>query len=306
MSITVVGSVAFDCIETNVAKRDELLGGSATYFSIAASKFTKVNLVAVVGEDFGKDYVDFLGKFADLEGLEREPGETFRWSGRYSDDMNERETLSTHLNVFRDFAPKMPAQYRDCETVFLANIDPELQSDVLASLGPGKRLVGLDTMNFWIESKREQLIKALQQVDILTINEQELRQIVDEPNVWAAGAKALELGPSVVVCKRGEYGSVLFAQDGTFALPAFGTCKVVDPTGAGDSFAGAFFGYLDSRDEWRREDALKNAQVLGTVLASFTVEEFGVDALVDVDKAAMISRKEGLSRLCDFAFDFEL
>ena len=305
MTITVVGSVAFDAVETRVGKRDEQLGGSATFFSIAASKFTDVNLVAVVGEDFEQKYMDFLGKYSDLSGLVVEPGETFRWAGKYSDDMNDRETLATHLNVFADFSPKIPEKYRECETVFLANIDPDLQGDVLMSLGAGKRLVGLDTMNLWINIKKESLIKALRQVDILTINEDELRQLCDEPNVWAAGPKCLELGPKIVVCKRGEYGSVLFSGDATFALPAFGTHKVVDPTGAGDSFAGAFFGYLDKQKDWRANEALKNALVLGTVLASFTVEAFGVDGLVAVDKGAMGYRRKGLSRLCDFAFDFD-
>jgi len=305
LAITVVGSVAFDAVETRVAKREEQLGGSATFFSIAASKFTDVNLVAVVGEDFDQEYIDFLGKYSDLSGLVVEPGETFRWAGKYSDDMNARETLATHLNVFADFSPKIPDKYRACETVFLANIDPDLQGDVLRSLGPGKRLVGLDTMNLWINIKMESLVNALKQVDILTINEDELRQLCDEPNVWAAGPKCLELGPTIVVCKRGEYGSVLFTKAATFALPAFGTHDVVDPTGAGDSFAGAFFGYLDKQDDWRANEALKNALVLGTVLASFTVEAFGVDGLVQADKTAMHSRREGLSRLCDFAFDFD-
>jgi len=305
LAITVVGSVAFDAIETRVGKRDELLGGSATYFSIAASKFTEVNLVAVVGEDFDQKHIDFLAQYANLSGVAVEPGETFRWAGKYSDDMNDRETLATHLNVFADFSPKIPEKYRSCETVFLANIDPDLQSDVLRALGPGKRLVGLDTMNLWINVKRESLKKALKQVDILMINEDELRQLSCEPNVWAAGLKCLGLGPEIVVCKRGEYGSILFSDGAAFALPAFGTQNVVDPTGAGDSFAGAFFGYLDKQKGWRRSDAQKNALVLGTVVASFTVEAFGVDGLVEVDKTAMHRRLEGLSRLCDFAFDFD-
>ena len=305
MSITVVGSVAFDAVETRAGRRDELLGGSATYFSVAASKFTNVNLVGVVGEDFGQEHIDFLGRYSDISGLVVARGETFRWAGRYSDDMNDRETLATHLNVFADFSPQVPDKYRTCETVFLANIDPDLQGEVLASLGPGERLVGLDTMNLWIDIKRESLITALRQVDILTINEDELRQLVNEGNVWVAGPKCLELGPAVVVCKRGEYGSILFIEDRAFVLPAFGTREVIDPTGAGDSFAGAFFGYLDQQPDWRTNEALKNAQVLGTVVASFTVEAFGVDGLVMADKTAIRSRRESLAAICDFVFDFE-
>jgi len=304
LAITVVGSVAFDSIEAPSGKREDLLGGSATYFSVAASKFTDVNLVAVVGDDFPDKQLSFLGKFCDLSGLSQKPGQTFRWSGRYLPDMNQRETLATHLNVFAEFKPEIPEDYTECETAFLANIDPDLQTDVLNALGPDKRMVGLDTMNFWIESKRKSLLKALKKIDVLTINEDELRQICDEHNIWKAGQKALELGPRVVVCKRGEYGSILFTGDQTAALPAFNTPNVIDPTGAGDSFAGAFFGYLDGKDSIYSFEMLMNALVIGTVVASFTVEAFGVEGLVAASQDEIAARRAKLAELSSFGFDF--
>lgn len=305
MAILVVGSVALDTVETPRGKREDLLGGSATYFAVAASKFTQVNIVGVVGQDFPNEHIEFLrGCGVDLSGLEYAPGETFRWSGRYSADMNHRETLKTCLNVFAGFEPTIPEGYRESRTVFLANIDPDLQSRVLAQIHREERIVGLDTMNFWIQRKRQALAKALLEVDILTVNEEELKLLCGEQNVWAAGRVALGLGPDAVVCKRGEYGSVLFTNGSAFALPAFGTRDVVDPTGAGDSFAGAFFGYLDGQDDWQSDEALTNAQVLGTVVASFTVEGFGVDALANASKDAILARRLEFGRLCRFRFDF--
>ena len=238
MSILVVGSVAFDSIKTPFGVADDVLGGSACYFSTAASFFTDVNLVAVVGDDFPQQHIDFLkSRNIDLAGLQKSRGDTFRWKGRYDYNLNEAHTLETHLNVFESFQPVLPENYRDAEYVFLANIDPELQLEVLQQV-KNPKLVACDTMNFWIEGKKAELIKTLAKVDILIINEAEVRQLADEPNLLKAAAIVRSFGPATLVVKQGEYGVLMFGEGSIFSAPAYPLEEVFDPTGAGDTFAG--------------------------------------------------------------------
>lgn len=300
MSILVVGSVAFDSITTPFGAVEDALGGSASYFSTSASFFTDVSLVAVIGEDFPQQHVDFLASHnIDLAGLQRSAGQTFRWKGRYEYDLNEAHTLETHLNVFEDFQPQLPEAYRDAEYVFLANIDPELQLEVLQQVNHPK-LVACDTMNFWIEGKKPELIKTLEKVDILVINEAEVRQLADEPNLIKAAAIVRGFGPKTLVVKRGEYGVLMFSEGSVFSAPAYPLEEVFDPTGAGDTFAGGFVGYLAATRNLAEQN-LRKAIVFGTVMASFTVEKFSLDRLREIDYAEIESRYKRIKLLTDFA-----
>jgi len=283
LSILVVGSVALDSIQTPFGKAKDALGGSATYFSVAARLYDDVNLVAVVGTDFPREHVDFFREQGvDLDGLQFAQGSTFRWTGRYDYDMNTAETLDTQLNVFATFHPELPDQYRDAEYVFLANIDPGLQLEVLSQVRQAKLTV-LDTMNYWINYRKETLTKALSAVDIVLINEAEARQYAGTFSLIRAARKILSLGPRALIIKKGEYGAVMLANGGDpaksfFFAPAYPLEKIQDPTGAGDSFAGGFIGYL-AQQHSVTEDAIKRAIVHGSVVASFTVEGFGLDRL---------------------------
>jgi sugar/nucleoside kinase (ribokinase family) len=273
-AIAVVGSVAFDTIETPTGRAADVLGGSATHFAVAASYFAPVHLVGVVGEDFPAAERDFLaGRGIDLTGLEVRPGRTFRWTGRYHEDMNVRDTLDLQLNVFADFQPQLGAVARAAPYVFLANIDPRLQEGVLAQFAH-PALVACDTMNHWIESARAPLEALLPKVDLLVLNDEEARLLSGERNVARAARRLLALGPKSVLVKRGEYGAILFSPESVFAVPAYPLESVFDPTGAGDSFAGGVMGYLAATGE-RGGAALRRAIVYGTVLASFMVEDFG-------------------------------
>jgi sugar/nucleoside kinase (ribokinase family) len=278
MALLVVGSVALDSLETPFGRREDVLGGSASYFSACASYFGSTRVVAVVGEDFPEEHVRFLAaRGVDLSGLVRRPGRTFRWKGRYEFDLNTAHTLDTQLNVFADFRPELPAAHRDSEYVFLGNIDPDLQRAVLDQVR-APRFVACDTMNFWISSKRESLLKTLRRVDMLFVNDAEARQLAEEHNVVKAARRILSFGPRAVVVKRGEHGALFFSGEEVFAASAYPLAAVFDPTGAGDSFAGGFMGYLARN---RREDhaTMRRAIVLGSVLASFTVEQFSLDRL---------------------------
>lgn len=278
MALLVVGSVALDSLETPFGRREDVLGGSASYFSACASYFGPTRLVAVVGEDFPEEHVRFLAsRDVDLAGLVRRPGRTFRWKGRYEFDLNTAQTLETQLNVFADFQPDLPPHFRDSEYVFLGNIDPDLQRAVLDQV-KGPRFVGCDTMNYWITSKRESLLETLKRVDMLFVNDAEARQLAEEHNIVKAARRILTFGPRAVVVKRGEYGALFFSDEEVFASSAVPLPAVFDPTGAGDSFAGGFMGYVARS---RREDhaTLRRAIVLGSVLASFTVEQFSLDRL---------------------------
>ena len=282
MDILVVGSVAFDSIETPFGKGDDVLGGSATYFSTAASFFTGVQLVAVVGDDFPDEPRQFLtSRGVDLAGLQTRPGETFRWKGRYGYDLNEAHTLETHLNVFETFHPQLPEPYRKAEYVFLANIDPELQLEVLRQVESPK-LIACDTMNFWIEGKRDALVNTLGHVDILVINEGEVRQLAEEANIVKASRQVLAMGPKALVVKRGEYGVLVFNEHSIFSAPAYPLEEVFDPTGAGDTFAGGFMGYLAAINNIS-DETIRKATVFGSVMASFTVEDFSLNRLRKLD-----------------------
>ncbi|MBM3789738.1 MAG: sugar kinase [Acidobacteria bacterium] len=274
MTILVVGSVAFDSIRTPAGSRDEILGGSATYFSVAASYFSKVSLVAVVGEDFPESHVAFLRrKGVDTSGLQREKGRTFRWTGEYGRDLNTAKTLETQLNVFASFSPRIRPEHRKLPMVVLGNIDPTLQRSVLEQMD-GPQTVVCDTMNYWIERTRESLLQTLARVDILLVNDAEVRQLAEDSNLLQAAGKVRKLGPQTLVVKRGEAGALMFHGNSVFVTPAFPVSDVVDPTGAGDSFAGGFCGYLAAARA-RDEAALRRAVVFGSVMASFTVSDFG-------------------------------
>jgi sugar/nucleoside kinase (ribokinase family) len=297
--VLVVGSVAFDSVETPFGQVEEALGGSALYFSNSASHFAGVDLVAVVGEDFPEEPIEKLkAKGVDTSGLYRAEGETFRWKGKYGYDLDDPDTLDTQLNVFGDFSPELPDDYRDSEFVFLANIAPELQMEVLDQVDDPK-FVALDTMNFWIDSKRDELVEALERVDMLVINESEARQLADDANIVQAAETIREMGPQMLAIKRGEYGALVFTPEGKFFAPAYPLEEVYDPTGAGDTFAGGLIGYLAGRGEVT-ETRIRQASVIGGVMASFCVEEFslgGLDGLTD----EMIARRfEKFERLVDF------
>jgi sugar/nucleoside kinase (ribokinase family) len=278
VKIVVVGSVAFDNVETPFGKVENVLGGSATFFSVAASFFAPVSVVAVVGSDFPKSELEFLrSRGVDIEGIEVAPGRTFRWTGRYHEDMNLRDTLDLQLNVFADFKPKVPASYRDAEICFLSTIHPSLQKSVLAQVS-GAKLVGADTMTHWIEGTRDELVELLGAVEVLTVNDEEARLLAGERNVVQAARKILALGPKSVLIKRGEYGVLHFSGDSVFAVPAFPLEQVFDPTGAGDVFAGGFIGALAKAGEFSAA-TVRRAIVYGSVMASFVVEDFSLNRL---------------------------
>lgn len=273
MSILVVGSIAYDSVETPANKVEDALGGSSLYFSAAASLFTPVNVVGVVGTDFNKQDLTFLQqRGVNLDGVTVEEGKTFRWGGRYHQNMNQRDTLFTDLNVFQTFNPTIPLHYKEAEYVFLANIDPDLQLKVLEQISKPKLIV-LDTMNFWISGKKSSLEKIVRKSNIVIINDEELMEFSEEDNLITAAQKVVDSGPDMLVIKRGQYGALLFANNRFFFAPAFPLEKVVDPTGAGDSFAGGFVGYLASQDAFD-EQTVRKAVIYGSATASFTVEDF--------------------------------
>jgi len=276
MSLVVVGSVAFDTIETPWERRDKIVGGSCTYCSLAASFFTRPKIVAVVGRDFPQETIKlFKKRNIDIQGLEVRPGDTFHWVGRYGYDPNQRETVRTELNVFEDFKPTLPPGYRRADIVFLANIDPDLQGDVLSQIKKPK-LVAMDTMNLWIESKPHSLLNVLDKVNIFFANDEEIRMLTNERNLIRAGKKILERGPFLVIVKKGEHGALVFGKNLIFGIMAHPCEDVIDPTGAGDSFAGGFLGYLDKVKSLSQRE-IRRAVVFGSVMASFTIEDFGID-----------------------------
>lgn len=277
MSLLVVGSVAFDAVETPFGKREKMLGGSATHFSIAASFFTDVRVVGIVGGDFTSEEEQvFARREIDTTDIERIPeGQTFFWRGRYDFDLNTAHTLDTQLNVFADFKPKLSDASKNSRLVFLGNIQPDLQSEVREQV-KGAELVALDTMNYWINTVRDSLIEAIKKVNVVIINDAEARQLADEPNINKAARKILSWGPKALIVKRGEYGAAMFTPETYFAIPAYPLESVFDPTGAGDTFAGGFMGYLSSREQMD-EAAMRRAMIFGSVMASFNVEEFGTE-----------------------------
>jgi sugar/nucleoside kinase (ribokinase family) len=303
VSITVVGSVAFDAVKTPFGQRDRMLGGAATHFALAASFFDEVHVVGRVGPDFGDEELAILGtRGTDVTNIERvADGKTFFWAGEYGWDLNSRETLDTQLGVFEDFRPRLSEASRDCDVLFLANIQPELQADVLDQCGETK-FVAMDSMNFWIDSARDALIEVIRRVDCVIFNDAELRQLTEKPSLVGAAREVLALGPSVVVAKQGEYGAALLTDGQFFAIPAYPLERVVDPTGAGDTFAGGFVGYLarhlDQAD--LSESVLRQAMAYGTSLASFNVEEFGTERMERLSATEIDARVEELRRITQF------
>lgn len=293
MSSLVVGSIALDTVETPFGRVRDALGGTAVYFSLAASSFTDVQVVGVVGEDFPSRHIQMLEeRGCDLNGLQQRSGRTFRWVGSYDDDMNIAHTLDTQLNVFETFRPDLPGAYRGARTVFLGNIDPELQLEVLSQV-EAPVLTALDTMNFWIGGKREQLTEVIRRVDTVIVNEAEARQFAGVFHIGDAARYIQSFGPRWVVIKRGEYGAAMFSPEGYFALPAFPTDTVRDTTGAGDTFAGGFMGYLDTVDHITFKER-KRALVFGTIMASFAVEDFSIGGLHGATPDAVATRYEQL------------
>ncbi|MFH1259541.1 MAG: PfkB family carbohydrate kinase [Elusimicrobiota bacterium] len=299
MSILVVGSVALDSVETPFGRVENALGGSGTYFSIAASYFAPIKLVAVVGNDFPERHIQMLKKHRiDLAGLKRAAGKTFHWKGKYAYDMNKAETLDTQLNVFAHFQPEIPEGYRKSEYVFLGNIDPELQLEVLKQVKK-PRVVACDTMNFWIERKKKELKKTLKFVDILVVNEAEVRQLAEETNLIKAARAILSWGPKSLVVKRGEYGALFFSKNHIFSAPAYPLETVYDPTGAGDSFAGGFMGYLAHCNSLHKVN-LRRAIVFGSVMASFDVEDFSLNRLSKLNWKMINNRFQQFKKLTHF------
>jgi sugar/nucleoside kinase (ribokinase family) len=295
MSVVVVGSVAYDGVETPHGRVDRMLGGACTYISLASSYFAKTKIVAVVGDDFAKEDEKLLSEHAiDLEGLERVPGKTFFWAGVYSDDMNDRTTLRTDLNVFADFKPKLPSSYRQSPYLILGNIQPSLQRSVREQMN-GLRLAGGDTMNYWIKDYRAELLDTIRQWDFLLINDAEARMLSGEYNLKRAAAKIFEMGPHTLVIKRGEYGAILFRPDRHFIVPGYLLEEVFDPTGAGDCFAGGFIGYLaekgcDLKKGHIDAKELSRAVIYGSVMGSFCCEKFGVDRFRTLERAEIDAR----------------
>jgi sugar/nucleoside kinase (ribokinase family) len=303
MSLTVVGSIAFDSVRTPFGERERMLGGSAVHFSLAASFFTSVRVVGPVGEDFGDDEFAVLeARGVQTDDIERiDGGETFFWRGHYDHDLNIAHTDDTQLNVFGEFEPKLSAASREAEVLFLGNIQPELQRGVRAQ--SGARFVALDSMNLWIETTRNALIAAIGEVDCLMLNDAELRMLTEEPNLSRAARVVMEMGPDIVVAKRGEYGAALFTGDGFFAIPGYLLEDVRDPTGAGDSFAGGFLGYLDgvgAGTQGAPEPDLRRAMAYGSVLASFNVEGFGTERVQNLTSEQIEVRLRDFKRLTHF------
>ncbi len=300
MSLLVVGSVAFDALESPYGKVDRTLGGAATYFAVAASFFTPVSLVGIVGEDFTpEDEKIFRGRNIDTDGLVRAEGKTFFWAGRYSQNLNERVTLATELNVFAEFKPRLPQQYRTSKYVFLANIAPDLQRDVLHQVKKRPKIAALDTMNYWIERSNAELRETLKHVDILMINDSETRELSSEHNLLRAAKNIFKMGPTTLVVKRGEYGAMMVDKRGIFCVPAFPLEEPHDPTGAGDSFAGGFMGYLAGCED-KSDASLRRAMVYGSVLGSFTVEKFGLDRLRHLKRSEIHARARHFAKLTQF------
>ena len=304
MSVLVVGSVALDSVETPFGKADDVLGGSATFFSASASHLSPVQLVGVVGNDYPIEQLQPLAeRGVDLSGLERADGRSFRWRGRYRHDLNVAETIETHLGVFSNFRPKIPEQFRSAPFVFLGNIDPRLQLEVLTQVDRPK-LVACDTMNFWIESRRPELLELMARVDLVTLNDGEARQISEKYNLVKAARWIMSRGPKIVIIKKGEHGAFMFSEREVFFAPAYPLEEVFDPTGAGDSFAGGFMGYLARCGEIS-EHNLRRAVVYGSAMGSFAVEKFSIQRLLEVRPHDVAARVRAFHRLTNFEQELE-
>jgi sugar/nucleoside kinase (ribokinase family) len=303
MSVLVVGSVALDSVETPFGKADDVLGGSANFFAASASHLTKVSVVGVVGSDYPMEKLEPLReRGVDFSGLEKADGDSFRWRGRYRHDLNSAETLETHLGVFSRFSPKIPEKLRSSPYLFLGNIDPRLQLDVLNQIKKPK-LIACDTMNFWIQSRRPELLELLGHVDLVTLNDAEARQLTEKANLVQAAQWIMSRGPRHVIIKKGEHGAFMFTQKSIFFAPAFPLESVFDPTGAGDAFAGGFIGYLAATDNLS-EASMRRAVIFGSVMGSFAVEKFSIERLMTVTRAEIDQRVRDMRRLV--AFEEEL
>lgn len=302
MSLLTVGTVAFDAIETPFGKTEKIIGGAATYASLAASYFTKnINLVSVVGDDFPEETIKMLnGRSINTEGLQVKKGKkTFFWSGKYHNDMNTRDTLTTELNVLADFVPTLPESYKDCEFLMLGNLSPSVQLSVMDQLPNRPKLIVMDTMNFWMDIAMEELLKTIARVDVLTINDAEARQLSGEYSLVKAAQKILELGPKYLVIKKGEHGALLFNKESVFFAPALPLEDVFDPTGAGDSFAGGFIGFL-AKSKDISFDNLKRGIIFGSAMASFCVEKFGTEKIIDLTQEEVEERVQEFIDLVQF------
>ncbi len=299
MSLVIVGSLAFDTIETPRTRKERIVGGSCAYSVLAASYFTDPKMVAVVGDDFPSDIIDlFQSRGVDTRGLKVEKGKTFHWEGRYGNDPNQRTTIKTELNVFQNFKPELLPDYQKAGIIFLGNIDPSIQEDIRFQLDEPK-LVAMDTINLWINTKRDALLKVLKDVDMFFANDEEVKMLAGENNLIMAGKKLLEMGPSHMIIKKGEHGALLLNEDFVFGAPAFPCENVVDPTGAGDSFGGGFLGYLDKVQSFE-EKHLRRAAVYGSVMASFTIEKFGIEGLKSLSLEQIEQRFSEFKKLVSF------
>ena len=299
MSLVIVGSLAFDTIETPIERRERIVGGSGTYASLAASFFTEPKVISVVGKDFPFEVIEFMkGRGVDMQGLEIREGKTFFWEGRYGADPNQRTTLRTDVNVFEDFKPKLNDAYRKADIFFLGNIDPDMQEDILAQV-ENPKMVAMDTIALWIETKGDTLLKTLEKVDVFFANDEEVKMLTGEKNLIKAGKKLLRFGPNLVVAKKGEHGALIIGQDMIFSVPAFPCEDVVDPTGAGDSFAGGFLGYLDRKGSMKNDD-FRRAAVFGSVIASFVIEDFGIERLKTLSYKDIENRYNAFRNLVSF------
>jgi sugar/nucleoside kinase (ribokinase family) len=299
MSLVVVGSLAFDTIQTPQVRKEKIIGGSCSYAALAASYFTSPRIVAVIGDDFPQEMIELLHqRNIDTRGVKIEPGKTFHWSGRYGEDPNQRTTLKLELNVFENFKPQLIPDYRGADILLLGNIDPDLQEDILDQMDKPK-LVAMDTINHWIESKPDPLFRVLERVDVFFGNDEEVRMMAEEINLIKAGKFLLDKGPSLIVIKKGEHGALLIGRDFLFSAPAYPSENVIDPTGAGDSFAGGFLGFLDKIQDFKQED-FRKAAVFGSTMASFTIEDFGIERLKALSADEIDTRFSFFKKLVSF------
>ncbi len=299
MSLVIVGSLAFDTIETPQTRRERIIGGSCSFAALAASYFTSPQIVAVIGDDFPQEFISLLNqRGVDTRGVDRIPGKTFHWEGRYGEDPNQRTTIRTELNVFQDFKPRLLPDYAAADILFLGNIDPDLQEEIRRQ-AHAPRLVAMDTIKLWIDTKAESLVNVLQKVDVFFANDEEVKLIAGESNLIKAGRKLLSWGPSLVVIKKGEHGALLLGKQFTFGIMAYPCESVVDPTGAGDSFAGAFLGYLDRVGSFQPQD-FRRAAAYGSVMASFSIDDFSVERLKNISSEEIEGRYQEIKRMVIF------
>lgn len=299
MSLVIVGSLAFDTIETSYGRRERIVGGSNTYCSLAASFFTQPKMVGVIGEDFPEETIDFFKKKGiDLQGVKRESGKTFHWEARYGIDPNQRTTIKTEMNVFENFRPLLPPNYTAADIVFLGNIDPDQQGEILGQV-KNPKFIAMDTINLWIRTKPASLLKVLESVDVFFANEEEVKMLAKEANLIKAGKNLLEKGPSYVAMKKGEHGALILGKDFVFGVLAHPCEEVIDPTGAGDCFAGGFLGYLDKVRSFDKE-AIRKAAVFGSVMASFVIEDFGIDRFKTLTLSEIEARYNQFKKLVSF------